>query len=73
MIDLSICKHKRKKGGALLSGVKYILRTELIFERVTSQLTPIRATDEEYNAWQEIELLYEISQVRSWFIHPLLE
>jgi hypothetical protein len=44
-------------------GVKYILRTELIFERVDSPLTPRSISTEEEMAWARIVSLYELSEV----------
>lgn len=50
------------EGAPLLSGVKYILRTELIFERVDSALTPRSISPEEELAWTRIVSLYELSE-----------
>lgn len=51
------------QGAPLLSGVKYILRTELVFERQATPLTPACATEEEWKAWNQIERLYQASEV----------
>ncbi len=60
----------RSKGAPLLSGVKYILRTELIFERVDSPLTPRKISPEEELAWTRIVSLYELSEVSPSLILP---
>ncbi len=59
-------------GAPLLSGVKYILRTELIFERVDSPLTPRKISPEEELAWTRIVSLYELSEVSPSPILPFL-
>lgn len=53
------------QGAPLLSGVKYILKTELIFERQPTPLTPECALEEEWRAWKR---LYAASVVSCLFI-----
>lgn len=51
------------QGAKVMEGVKYILRTELIFQRLPTPLTPLSASPSEWDAWHQIEHLYEESEV----------
>jgi hypothetical protein len=51
------------QGARLAEGVKYVLRTELIFRRVDSPLTPQRVSSADESAWRRIVALYDQSEV----------
>ena len=62
-LQLKLAHWLTLQGAELGTGVKYILRTEIIFERVATPLTPETAASEDWAAWQQIEHLYDSSQV----------
>ncbi|ELR22533.1 actin subfamily protein [Acanthamoeba castellanii str. Neff] len=49
-------------GARLAEGVKYVLRTELIFRRVDSPLTPRHVSSADESAWRRIVALYDQSE-----------